>query len=134
MSILHRIVEWATGIEPDYEDDVLPPRRQAALPDERLAPPPKPILFLYQPQSFAAVSDITKHIKQAHSVILNMDCLPQQDTRRMVDILSGVTYAHDGLVRRLVGSTYIFSAPALQVEGYLSDSAALPESVEEGAL
>lgn len=48
-------------------------------------------------------------LKDRHVVILNLQDAPEEDSRRVVDFLSGVTYALDGNSEKIHDLIFLFA-------------------------
>ena len=60
---------------------------------------------------------IADRIAERNAIVLNLETAPKELTRRMLDFLSGVTYALGGKVKKVSGSTYIITPAGMDFMG-----------------
>ena len=63
------------------------------------------------------VAAIADRIAERNAIVLNLETAPKELTRRMLDFLSGVTYALGGKVKKVSGSTYIITPAGMDFMG-----------------
>ena len=74
-------------------------------------------LVRYHPASFADSKKAAKDLISNKAVILNLEDVDKDTSRRMVDFLSGVVFAMDGDVQKVAMSTYVFCPPNVVITG-----------------
>ena len=74
-------------------------------------------LVRYHPSSFADSKKAAKDLISSKAVILNLEDVDKDTSRRMVDFLSGVVFAMDGDVQKVAMSTYVFCPPNVFITG-----------------
>ena len=74
-------------------------------------------VVLIKPEQFETAAEVADHLRSNHAVLLNLEAAPKDLTRRMVDFLSGVTYAMDGNIRRVASNTYIITPANVNLIG-----------------
>ena len=84
----------------------------------------QPKLLLVHPEKFEQAADIADRIAERNAIVLNLETAPKDMTRRMLDFLSGVTYALGGKVKKVSGSTYIITPSGMDFMGDSAESAA----------
>lgn len=89
----------------------------------------KPQVVLVKPERFDDVPAIADHLNDKKTVILNLECADRDTSRRIIDFLSGVTYANHGNIRKIANSTYIIVPIDVDVTGEL-----MMEDYEDGKL
>ena len=82
----------------------------------------QPKLLLVHPDRFEQAADIADRIAERNAIVLNLETAPKELTRRMLDFLSGVTYALGGKVKKVSGSTYIITPAGMDFMGDSSDA------------
>ena len=82
----------------------------------------QPKLLLVHPDRFEQAADIADRIAERNAIVLNLETAPKELTRRMLDFLSGVTYALGGKVKKVSGSTYIIPPAGMDFMGDSSDA------------
>lgn len=74
-------------------------------------------VVLIKPERFEIAADIADHLRSNRPVLVNMETTPKDITRRLVDFLSGVTYAIDGNIQKVAASTYIMTPHNVDLVG-----------------
>ena len=64
-------------------------------------------LVLVKPERFDSAAEIADHLRDGHSIVMNLETTPNDDARRLIDFLSGVTYALDGKIQKAALKTYV---------------------------
>lgn len=108
-----------------YAPDPYAQQNYAAQPRQSSAAQPK--LLLVHPDRFEQAADIADRIAERNAIVLNLETAPRELTRRMLDFLSGVTYALGGKVKKVSGSTYIITPAGMDFMGDNGDTVASGE-------
>ena len=58
-------------------------------------------LILFEPRAFAETQDIANHLKQKKAAVVNLHRLQKEQSKRVVDFLSGVIFAIEGDIQRI---------------------------------
>lgn len=78
-------------------------------------------VVLVKPDRFENAAEIADHLKDKHTVVLNLEQTNKEVARRLVDFLSGVAYANEGKIKRVANSTYIITPYNVDILGDLID-------------
>ena len=78
-------------------------------------------VVLVKPDRFENAAEIADHLKDKHTVVLNLEQTNKDVARRLVDFLSGVAYANEGKIKRVANSTYIITPYNVDILGDLID-------------
>ncbi len=76
-------------------------------------------VVLVKPERFDDVRPIADHLNEGKTVVLNLEVANRDESRRIVDFLSGVAYANHGNMRKVAASTFIIVANNVNVMGEL---------------
>ena len=76
-------------------------------------------VVLVKPDRFENVREIADHLREKKTVVLNLESTNKDVARRLVDFLSGVTYAIDGKIKKVAISTYILTPYNVEIVGDL---------------
>lgn len=76
-------------------------------------------VVIVKPERFDDVKAIADHLNEGKTVILNLEVANHEESRRIVDFLSGVAYANSGNMRKVAASTFIIVARNIDVMGEL---------------
>ena len=76
-------------------------------------------VVLVKPEHFEDASTIADHLNNKRTVVLNLESTNKEVSRRLVDFLSGCTYALDGKIKKIAISTYLITPYNVDVVGDL---------------
>ena len=76
-------------------------------------------VVLVKPDRFEQASEIADHLREKRSVVLNLESTQKDISRRLLDFLSGVAYAHEGKIKKVAISTYIITPYNVDILGDL---------------
>ncbi|NLW08075.1 MAG: cell division protein SepF [Clostridia bacterium] len=74
-------------------------------------------LVISRPQSFDEAASLAENLKNFRPLIVNLEDLPIEEARRIIDFLSGATFALGGQVRRITGGIFIFASSNIDLSG-----------------
>ena len=74
-------------------------------------------VVLVKPEQYSEIQDVADNLKAKRTVVLNLESTNRDVARRMLDFLSGVSYAVDGSIKRVANSTYIITPYNVDVLG-----------------
>ena len=101
-----------------------PPRRErAGKTDSRVVNigSGKQQVVLVKPEHFEAAAEIADHLRQKHTVVLNLEAADKVTARRLVDFLSGAAYVQDGNLKRVSSDTFLITPCSVGLTGDLAD-------------
>ena len=78
-------------------------------------------VVLVKPERFENAADIADHLREKHTVVLNLEQTNKDIARRLIDFLSGVAYAQDGKIKKVAINTYIITPYNVNLMGDLID-------------
>lgn len=78
-------------------------------------------VILTRPESFNDAPGIATNLRNKKAVVLNLENVDKALARRVVDFLSGTTYALDGSVKKVSQATYLFCPHNMEVLGDLKN-------------
>ncbi len=65
-------------------------------------------VVLFKPETFGSeTKSIADELIKSHTVVLNLENTNRDESRRILDFLSGCAYANNGSVRRIATSTFL---------------------------
>lgn len=67
------------------------------------------------PTKFADVEDVVKRIKRKEGVIIDFDTVPPAIAQRMLDFLSGATFALRGSIKKIKYKTFILIPDGVKI-------------------
>jgi len=142
---LDRVLQFMGIHEEDEPEEVAPPpeppppvapRQQVAAASElnkrkaaRLVSLPGPgrpggqlRVSVVHPKRYEEVEQIADHLKDRQPVIVALDGVDKAVSRRIIDFVSGTTYALDGTVHRIGESIFLFAPINVSIDGDLARS------------
>ena len=78
-------------------------------------------VVLVKPEKFEDASAIADHLREKRTVVLNLESTNKEIARRLLDFLSGVTYANEGKIKKVAISTFIITPYNVDILGDLID-------------
>ena len=78
---------------------------------------PQAKLLLVRPDRFEVAADIADRINERNAIVLNLEETNKDTARRMLDFLSGVTYALGGNIKKVSVSTYVITPAGMDFMG-----------------
>ncbi|CAN5650715.1 hypothetical protein BH24ACT22_BH24ACT22_15560 [soil metagenome] len=88
----------------------------AAQPHLRPVPDPKPArVSVLEPSSFNDAQPLADRFKRQQPVILNLQNVDAELSRRMVDFCSGLTYAMDGQIQSVANRVFLLTPNNVEV-------------------
>lgn len=75
-------------------------------------------VVVFRPMSFGEdTRDIADSLMRKCAVVLNLERTPKEESRRILDFLSGVAYANNGRIQRIATGTYIITPCNVDLSG-----------------
>ena len=78
-------------------------------------------MVLVKATSYDDMQEIANHIKDRKVAVVNFEEMDKEVAQRMVDFLSGATFALDGVPRKVSGGTFIFSSSNVDMSGQIME-------------
>lgn len=64
-------------------------------------------MTVMNPSDFSDVTPVAEEVLRGVTVVLNLDKLNKEDSRRFLDFLGGVIFSIDGGIKKVAASTYV---------------------------
>ena len=74
-------------------------------------------VVLVKADQFNNVADIADHLKNKMTVVLNLETTDKETSKRMLDFMSGVTYAIEGKIKRVASDTSLITPLDVEIVG-----------------
>ena len=84
-------------------------------------------IMLFEPRVFSDAKQIASRLLNGQAAIINFERMDNQQSRRIVDFLSGVTYAIDGDIKRIGEQIFLYTPSEFSVEGMLNEAVKLQD-------
>lgn len=76
-------------------------------------------VVLVKPERYDDVTAIADHLNERKTVVLNLEAADRELSRRIVDFLSGATYANHGNMRKVSKGTFLIVPSGVDMMGEL---------------
>ncbi|MBT9173728.1 MAG: Cell division protein SepF [Syntrophomonadaceae bacterium] len=81
-------------------------------------------LIIAKPREFAEAQLIVEHIKTRKPVLVNLEGTEHNEARRIIDFLSGATFALDGNMQKVSQQIFVFAPAQVEVNATQQPEAA----------
>lgn len=100
----------------DYEDEAVTRARlqTKVLPMTGTVATSKVVIT--QPEAYEDVEEIGEYIKQRKSVIVNLESINKEDGKRVLDFLSGASFALEGNIQKVSNLIYLITPKAVEIQ------------------
>ncbi len=100
----------------DYEDEAVSRTRTQAkiLPMTGTVATSKVVIT--QPESYEDVEEIGEYLKQRKSVIVNLESINKEDGKRILDFLSGASFALEGSIQKVSNLIYLMTPKSVEIQ------------------
>lgn len=88
-------------------------------------------IIVIEPTEFEEVRSYVDHLKNKNPMIVRLMHLDVDEARRIVDFMSGATYAVDGNMRKLGDMIFCFAPNSVAIEGEFDQSIFDLKEIEE---
>ncbi len=79
-------------------------------------------LILLEPRAYSESQQIADHLKNRHTVVVNLKRVTTDQAKRIVDFLSGTVYAIGGELQKIGGGIFLCTPKNISVQGKMSDN------------
>ena len=109
MGLLEKIKGWivADETEETYEEEESGESYQLDFQDVRTRKDLDAFIIVIKPFTFNDVEMVCKHLKNKRAVVINTENMTSEDKRRLIDFLSGVALAMDGMIAKIYQNVFI---------------------------
>lgn len=74
-------------------------------------------VILFNPKSFDEAGELVTHINQYRSVLLTLENVPTETARRLLDFISGITFALESKITPVSAKTYFITPQNVDILG-----------------
>lgn len=78
-------------------------------------------LILLEPRAYSESQQIADHLKNRHTVVVNLKRVTKDQAKRIVDFLSGCIYAIGGDLQKIGGGIFLCTPRNMNVEGKITE-------------
>ncbi|HWQ75158.1 MAG TPA: cell division protein SepF [Syntrophomonas sp.] len=72
-------------------------------------------VIVCEPEKYEEVQTLAEHLKNRRQVIMNFESTPPEVSQRIIDFISGATYALDGQSQQLGRNIFLFAPSNVEV-------------------
>lgn len=76
---------------------------------------------LVEPRVYSEVQEIADELKNHRAIVMNLQRVPHDQAKRIVDFLSGTVYAIGGDIQKLGDDAFLCTADNVEVDGAISE-------------
>lgn len=73
-------------------------------------------VVITQPEAYEDVEEIGEYLKQRKSVIVNLESINKEDGKRILDFLSGTSFALDGSIQKVSNLIYLMTPNSVEIQ------------------
>ena len=77
-------------------------------------------LILLEPRAYSESQQIADHLKNRHTVVVNLKRVTTDQAKRIVDFLSGTVYAIGGDLQKIGGGIFLCTPKNMDVQGKIT--------------
>lgn len=77
-------------------------------------------LILLEPRAYSESQQIADHLKNRHTVVVNLKKVTADQSKRIVDFLSGTVYAIGGDLQKIGGGIFLCTPKNMAVQGKIT--------------
>jgi cell division inhibitor SepF len=78
-------------------------------------------MVLFEPRDYAEAQDITDHLKNRRTVVVNLQRIDREQGKQIVDFLSGAVYALGGHIQKIGANIFLCTPDNVEVSGNISE-------------
>ncbi|MDD3048445.1 MAG: cell division protein SepF [Bacilli bacterium] len=78
-------------------------------------------LMLLEPRAYSESQQIADHLKNRHTVVVNLKRVTSDQAKRIVDFLSGTIYALGGDLQKIGGGIFLCAPKNMAVQGKITE-------------
>lgn len=86
-----------------------------------ISSPSQSAVVVMHPERFETAAEIANHIISKRTVVMNLESTDKDTARRLIDFLSGVSFALDGKIKKVSNSTFLITPYNVDLMGDLMD-------------
>jgi len=73
-------------------------------------------VVITQPEAYEDVEEIAEYLKQRRSVIVNLESINKEDGKRILDFLSGASFALEGNIQKVSNLIYLITPTSVEIQ------------------
>ncbi len=109
--------DYKKEYDDDMEEDTASVSTGAVRESSSVVSPVNLEMKVCKPSRYDEVAGIATHLLQHKTVVLNLESANREIAIRIIDFLSGVTFAIKGQIKNVASSTYVITPDHVEVTG-----------------
>ena len=77
-------------------------------------------IILFEPRAYSETQDIANYLKQKRAAVVNLHRLQKEQSKRVIDFLSGVIYAIEGDIQQIGPKIFLCTPKNIGVSGNIT--------------
>lgn len=77
-------------------------------------------LILFEPRAYSETQEIANYLKQKRAAVVNLHRLQKEQSKRVIDFLSGVIYAIEGDIQQIGPKIFLCTPKNISVSGNIT--------------
>ena len=119
MGLVKKVKDWFTS-EPETEVKEPTVEEYYSLSQEELIDNGGSKMILLEPRAMSESQQIAYHIKNSDTVVVNLKRVTSDQAKRIIDFLSGTTYAIGGEMQKIGGGIFLCTPKNVSVQGKIT--------------
>lgn len=74
-------------------------------------------IIIHNPESFSEVKGIVDQLKSSKPIVLNLQRVDKNVSRRIIDFISGAVYGVEGNMEKIAESVFVFTPRNVELDG-----------------
>lgn len=119
MGLVKKVKDW---FQQDSESETIEPTVEEyySLSQEQLIDNGGSKMILLEPRAMSESQQIADHLKNRDTVVVNLKRVTGDQAKRIIDFLSGTTYAIGGDMQKIGGGIFLCTPKNVSVEGKIT--------------
>ena len=119
MGLVKKVKDWFTS-EPETEVKEPTVEEYYSLSQEELIDNGGSKMILLEPRAMSESQQIADHLKNRDTVVVNLKRVTSEQAKRIIDFLSGTTYAIGGEMQKIGGGIFLCTPKNVSVQGKIT--------------
>lgn len=121
MGAMKKFKEWIEGKDKETDENIVDEYYNVD-PEEMLEQNDgKSNVILIEPRAMSESQQIAEHLKNRRAVLVNLKRVTSSQAKRIVDFLSGTTYAIGGKLQKIGGGIFLCTPKNYNVQGEMTN-------------
>lgn len=110
-------MEEVDDLHDDNAKDEWQEQKSKKQPVVSLHSPKNVKMIIVKPATYDEVQEIAEHLKNRRAIIVNLEDTEKELAQRIVDFMSGATYALSGNLQKVSAGIFVFAPSNIDIQG-----------------